>query len=210
VETNGIDLIVMGTHGRGGVGKLLMGSVAETVFRRASCPVLTVGPAVSAERESIVDLHAILFATDFSAASTAAMTYAVALALSNSARLYILHVAAGPAAEVDENALKDRLRNLVPEKALFTSQPKIIVEYGPPAERILSVAEELAIDLIVLGVKRAPVRFEPSAHLPPATAYKVVSQAISPVLTVRGEGVSHGQRHFGARMERRCLSSARA
>ena len=40
----GIDLIVIGTHGRSGASKLLMGSVAETIFRHAPCPVLTVGP----------------------------------------------------------------------------------------------------------------------------------------------------------------------
>jgi nucleotide-binding universal stress UspA family protein len=38
----GVDLIVMGTHGRGGLTRLLMGSVAEEVVRRAECPVLTV------------------------------------------------------------------------------------------------------------------------------------------------------------------------
>ena len=40
-ETEHIDLIVLGTHGRGGLSRLLMGSVAEAVVRRATCPVLT-------------------------------------------------------------------------------------------------------------------------------------------------------------------------
>jgi nucleotide-binding universal stress UspA family protein len=39
---NGCDMIVMGTHGRSGVGRLLMGSVAEQVIRKATCPVLTI------------------------------------------------------------------------------------------------------------------------------------------------------------------------
>jgi nucleotide-binding universal stress UspA family protein len=186
VETNKIDLIVAGTHGRSGVGKLLMGSVAEKIFRRASSPVLTVGPAVSGEPDSIVDLHEILFATDLSTVSMAALPYASALAEENEARLYILHVTEKPVEAVDEDALKDRLRNLVPKGAKLTSQPKVVVEYGPPAERILGVAEELAMDLIVLGVKRTPLHFEASPHLPLATAYKVVRQAVCPVLTVRG------------------------
>ena len=41
-EGHAIDLIVMGTHGREGVARVLIGSVAETVVRRANCPVLTV------------------------------------------------------------------------------------------------------------------------------------------------------------------------
>lgn len=40
-KEEGVDLIVMGTHGRTGLGRLLMGSVAEAVVRRAPCPVLT-------------------------------------------------------------------------------------------------------------------------------------------------------------------------
>ena len=186
VETNKIDLIVTGTHGRSGVGKLLMGSVAEKIFRRASCPVLTVGPGVSREPDSVVDLHQILFATDLSTVSVAALPYAISLAEENSARLYILHVAEKPVEAAGEDTLRDRLGNLVPQGAKLTSEPKVIVEYGPPAERVLAVAEELAMDLIVMGVKRTPVHFEASPHLPLATAYKVVSQAICPVLTVRG------------------------
>jgi nucleotide-binding universal stress UspA family protein len=185
VDKEQIDLIVAGTHGRSGVGKLLLGSVAEKIFRRAPCPVLTVGPAVSGETDSIVDLHEILFATDLSDASMAALPHAVSLAQENRARLYILHTLDNPATPEEEDALKERLRKIVPNDANLISQPKVFVEYGHPADRILAVAEELAIDLIVLGVKRTPVIFEAAAHLPVATAYKVITQAICPVLTVR-------------------------
>ena len=185
VKTSKIDLIVAGTHGRSGVGKFLMGSVAEKIFRHAPCPVLTVGPAVSGEPESIVNLHEILFATDLSAASMAALPYAISFAEENNAQLCVLHVAAKSAA-ANEDMLKHKIRGLIPEAARLMSQPKVIVEYGLPAGRILSVSQELAIDLIVLGVKRAPVHFDASPHLPLATAYKVVSLATCPVLTVRG------------------------
>lgn len=47
VDEEKIDLIVLGTHGRSGLGKLLLGSVAENILRHAACPVLTVGPKVS-------------------------------------------------------------------------------------------------------------------------------------------------------------------
>jgi nucleotide-binding universal stress UspA family protein len=186
VAAKEVGLIVAGTHGRSGVGKLLMGSVAEKIFRRAACPVLAVGPAVSGEAESIVDLHEILFATDLGAASMAALPYAIALAEESSARLYVLHVAEDPVKDADEKMLQERLRNLVPPGTKLASPPRVFVESGPPAERILAIAEELGMDLIVLGAKRSPVYFEATPHLPMATAYKVVSQAICPVLTVVG------------------------
>jgi nucleotide-binding universal stress UspA family protein len=186
VEANRIDLIVEGTHGRSVVGRFLKGSVAETIFRRASCPVLTVGPAVSGEPESIVNLHEILFATDFSEISMEALPYAISLAEENHARLYILHVVAKAPSDLEADRLKARLGRLVPEGASLTSRPKTVIEYGSPAERILNFSQELAMDLIVLGVKRAPMQLEVASHLPVGTAYTVVSLATCPVLTVRG------------------------
>jgi nucleotide-binding universal stress UspA family protein len=185
VDANKIDLIVMGTHGRSGVGKVLLGSVAERVFRQAACPVLTVGPSVSGEPSSIADLHEILFATDFSPESLVALPHAISLAVEHNARLYLLHVMSDQLAPEAESLAKRELLELIPPTAKLSSEPKAFVEYGAPAEKILAIAEELATDLIVLGVKRIPLHFEPSTHLPLATAYKVVSQAICPVLTVR-------------------------
>ena len=49
IERNEIDLLVLGTHGRQGLAKMVMGSAAEEIFRRASCPVLTVGPKAARE-----------------------------------------------------------------------------------------------------------------------------------------------------------------
>jgi nucleotide-binding universal stress UspA family protein len=43
-EESGSDVIVMGTHGRSGLGRLLLGSVAESVIRKAPCPVLSAKP----------------------------------------------------------------------------------------------------------------------------------------------------------------------
>jgi len=72
IKEKEIDLVVTGTHGRRGAGKLLMGSVAEKIFRHAPCPVLTVGPNVSAEPECFADIHTVLYPTDFTSKSLAA------------------------------------------------------------------------------------------------------------------------------------------
>jgi nucleotide-binding universal stress UspA family protein len=193
ISQNEIDLIVLGTHGRSGVSKVLMGSVAEKIFRRAPCPVLTVGPRVCGEPGTIADLHSILYATDFSPASLAAAPYAISLAQENQARLYLLDVTKGDADEVPEADLKTALRNLIPPRTELSCDPKTLVESGEPAQKILDLAEELAMDLIILGVKPAP-----APHLGMSTAYKVVTLATCPVLTLRAMGgaASAGERTF--------------
>lgn len=199
-----IDLVVTGTHGRRGVSKALLGSVAEKIFRQAPCPVLTVGPNASGEPESIVDLHSILFPTDFSPASLAALPYAVSLAQENRAHLYQLHVMAsaedGPVAA----SFMERLRNLAPRGESLWCEPKAFVESGQPAEVILQQAEEMEVDLIVLGTKTRRT-VTPGKPLPMATAYKVVSQAICPVLTIHARGrrtVARLRRPSSARRKR--------
>ena len=70
----GCDLIAMGTHGRRGLDRLLTGSVAETVLRKAHCPVLTLrGPRPPRENEPI---RVIVHPTDLSARSEAALQVA--------------------------------------------------------------------------------------------------------------------------------------
>lgn len=186
IEEKEIDLAVIGTHGRTGVSRALMGSVAEKIFRHAPCPVLTVGPNIAGEPESIGDIHTVLYPVDFAAESLAAAPYAVSLAQENQARLYLLHVTASPVSAGTEAALLSRLRNLVPSEGRLSCEPKPFVESGVPAQKILDLTEELAVDLIVLGPKREP-KLPASTHLPMATAYHVASQAICPVLTVRSE-----------------------
>ncbi len=148
--------------------------------------MLTVGPNIAGEPESIGDIHTILYPVDFTAESLAAAPYAVSLAQENQARLHLLHVTASPVSAGTEAALLSRLRNLVPPEGRLSCEPKPFVESGVQAQKILDLTEELAVDLIVLGPKRAP-KLPASTHLPMATAYNVVSQAICPVLTVRSE-----------------------
>ena len=186
INDKGIDLIVAGTHGRTGVSKLLMGSIAEQIFRQAPCPVLTVGPNVAGEPGSIVDIHEILFPTDFSKESLGALPYAISLAQENQSRLYVLHVAASPLSAFEEAQMNSRLLTLVPPEARLWCEPKAFAESGDAAQKIMDLAEELGVDLIVLGTKRVPAITGAITYLGMATAYKVASQAICPILTVRG------------------------
>ncbi len=181
-----INLLVIGTHARGRVGKLLLGSVAETIFRQAPCPVLMVGPRAMHVSERTPQ-QPILFCTGFSAHSLRAGGYALSLAQHNAAQLILMHVSKeSPATDADREHIvadtKKHLASLLPAGTQFTVPPETIVEFGTAAERILEVAQKFNPALIVLGV-RQPVGF--ARRFKWATAYEVVSDAPCPVLTVR-------------------------
>lgn len=186
------DLIVIGTHGRTGVTRVLLGSVAEEIFRKALCPVLTVGPHVSKDTERRLEMKEILYATDFSPESLAALPFAVSLAQEHQARLTLLHVVGPPkvgelvhAEQYAESTLR-RLRALVPAEAEPWCEPNFKVEHGPEADKIMEVANALGADLIVLGVRGAQGGTGAATHLLQSIAHRVVTQARCPVLTVRG------------------------
>jgi len=183
VQEKRIDLIVTGTHGRSGVSKALMGSVAEKIFRHAPCPVLTIGPKIDGDPDRLGDLHSILVPVDFSSESLDAVSWAVSLAQTNHSRLYLLHVTPGEDEPV--SSLKTALHNLIPAGAELDCAPKAFVERGLPSQKILDLAEELAADLIVLGVKRPAILEGTSTHQTMATASKVIGGAGCPVITVR-------------------------
>lgn len=186
VEELHIDLLVVGTHGRSRLGKLFLGSVAETIFRQAPCPVLMAGPKAQREFAS-QGPGRILFCTGFSAHSIKAGGYALNLAQRQNATLILMHVSNQPAEtpqqrqEIERHA-GQRLRNLVPPGVQLAAPPEFVVEFGIAADRILAVAAERKAGLIVLGV-RQPTGF--ARRLKWATAYAVVSAAPCPVLTVR-------------------------
>lgn len=186
---NEVDLVVAGTHGRTGVRKLLLGSVAEEMFRLAACPVLTVGPKVPREVSEEVGFRNILYATDFAPNAERAAAYALSLAQEHRAHLTLLHaVPEGDGASHSNAALLQSyfsklLHELVPPEAELWCDPEFVVEFGEPAETILKLAGERAADLIVLGVRKSATF---PGHLPPATSYRVVCTAHCPVLTIRG------------------------
>jgi nucleotide-binding universal stress UspA family protein len=186
-----VDLIVVGTRGRSGLQKFLLGSTAEEIFRLAECPVLTVGPSVSVEPDAPADTRHVLYATDFSATADAALPYALSLAQENNAELTLLHVLPDvvKSALADEQVLDQayltRLRALVPPDAELWCKPEFAVAFGSPADAILRVAKERNADLIVMGVRKGGSFTRASTHTGRPTASKVAGHAHCPVLTVR-------------------------
>jgi len=189
IEKNEIDLLITGTHGRGKVQKVLIGSVAEEIFRQAKCPVLTVGPHVKDETSKEVDLKNILFATDFGPAAEKAAAYALSLAEEHNARLTMLHVIQEASAFTEESVRRQRdfhvanLKKLVPQGAEDWCKPQFRAAFGEATEEILTLARETNADLIVMGAKQVKSL---AGHAPSTIAYNVVVKAQCPVLTVRG------------------------
>jgi nucleotide-binding universal stress UspA family protein len=197
-----IGLVVLGTHARHGFEKLILGSVAEEVFRDAECPVLTVGPHSYREGrlESANESRTYLFATDFSEASISALPHAVSFARRSKAKLILLHVvAAAPLPQATgcysaSEALLSRenarmacvrqLEQLVPPDGQAQIEIEFVVQFGVPSEKILQIALEKRVDLIMLGLRRAAL-VGALAHRPWARAYEIVCGAGCPVLTVR-------------------------
>jgi len=200
IRDQNIELVVLGTHGRGGFKKLVLGSVAEEVVRGAGCPVITVGPHIDVSLGATGEFHRILFATDFHPASARALDYAMLLANQSQARLILLHVLPpaglpGPGLTFyDETAInewqakvrattKEKLEKLLPPYAQLWSEPEYVVGFDFTADGILKVAAERKVDLIVTGANR-PMSAKVSAHVLGAVAYEVIRHAQCPVLTV--------------------------
>jgi nucleotide-binding universal stress UspA family protein len=181
-----IDRIVMGTHSRGPIGKLLVGSVAEAVLRTAAAPVYIVGPDVVDGSYRNFATKTILCAMSLLDTSHVVAAFAAELAAQHSARLILQHVIkpqethevlAGRTIPDMEN---DLLR-LVPEEFRDRIAVQAIVVPGDPTEELLYQARAQQADLIVLGAQGASAFAAITRH---GVVYKVLAHAHTPVLTL--------------------------
>ena len=191
------DLIVMGTHGRRGFKRLLLGSVTEAILREAPCPVLTV-PQAPASVSEAVTFKRILCPIDFSPSALQALGFALDLARQADGRVTLLHVLEWLAEEeprasthfsvpeyrryMVEDA-QERLRNLVADESRTWVEIDDLVVFGRAHREILRSAETKPADLIVMG---AQGRGGIGLALFGSTTQQVLRGAICPVLTVRG------------------------
>lgn len=189
-KENDIDLIVMGTHGRTGLGRLFVGSVAETVVRTAECAVLTVP-----ERAPSTTTSHVLATVDFSDHSKPTLTHAAAITKILDARLTVVHVLQdvalpsiyGPEVapivtpnlqQRSEEALDELVESVIVDNIRVSSE----ILLGYPAMEILRYAEQNDVGLIVMA-SHGLSGFE--HFLIGSVTEKVVRKACCPVLTVR-------------------------
>ncbi len=189
IERQQMDLAVVGTHGRTGLRRLFMGSVAEEVFRHAPCPVLTVGPHSWRSDPQTVRLKHILFPTDLSRDSVTALPFVAEIARDFGARLTLLHALdrlTGEAA-CDRTrivtALEHQMRELAASAGVMRGETAFHVDFGEVAETVIQTASRLEVDLVAFGLK-APDTFVD--RLPWMHAYKIVCEVACPVLSLRG------------------------
>jgi nucleotide-binding universal stress UspA family protein len=184
------DLIVVGTSGQSGLGKAVLGSTAETVFRTSSVPVLTVSPHVHCGGMEEMLLKTVLYATDFSARAAAALPYALSVAKEHAAKLVLLHVATDKDApfSFDRSMASaeplEALHKLVPEGAGLNMRPTCIVGFGRPDKVILEQAKDHKAEVIVVGARMAKGFASIVSHSGGGTAYRVAANAECPVLTI--------------------------
>ena len=192
-----IRLLVLGTHGRRGLRRLVLGSVAEEVTRRADAPVLTVGPGADVHTLSGGQL---LVPVDFSAAQEVLLAHAREWALAYDMTLTLVH-----AVEVEgvpdvyglrsnppaPDALADRTRTALqaPADALRDRGLDVRVEVrtGPAATEVLDAADALGADLLAIATHG---RSGLDRVLMGSVAERVLRQAPCPVFTVKPFGRS--------------------
>jgi nucleotide-binding universal stress UspA family protein len=202
-KAHDIDLIVMGTHGRRGVRRLLMGSVAEEVVRLSPCPVFTVGGHDSATQNWTV--HRIMAPVDLSDQSVRTAHHAAALAHAYGAHLDLLYVideamlsvpsfpiVGTPHVAPDEAKRRAQKTLKRHAKTLAETFPEIgeigeIVRIGRPASEIVDFAEAEGVDLLVVG---SHGRSGMQRLLMGSVADQVIRTARCPVFTVKSFGRS--------------------
>ena len=194
-----VDLIVMGTHGRGGFDRFTLGSVTEKVLRKAPCPVLTLPPA-AASSAATLDYRTILCPTDFSLSSECGVDFALSIARRSHATVTVLHVIEtvdDDADTTDRRALTGHHTDTRYEEEAQALHSRLathvqpsdrvseLIATGKPHRAILRVAGDRRADLIVIGVRgRGPV----DLTLFGSTTNQVVRRAVCPVITVRSRG----------------------
>jgi nucleotide-binding universal stress UspA family protein len=206
----GCDLIVMGTHGRTGLGRLLTGSVAETVLRQARCPVLVLhssespgatpgtlahagepGPTAGKGR-AVRHVGTVGHPTDFSECSGVALRVARALARDHGARLVLLHVVTQidvphldePATVEDPETCRETLDGLCQllEGADLKYPVTARLRLGEPPAEVLRTADETGCDLLVMGTHG---RTGLGRLLMGSVAEEVLRHARCPVLMIK-------------------------
>jgi nucleotide-binding universal stress UspA family protein len=188
-QKENIELIVMGTHGRGGFDRLVLGSSTDRVIRKAACPVLVVSSVSQAAQCTGPDghhrLNRIVYCTDFSNNSESARGYALSLAAEYDAELTLLHVAESSHDAARTRAItaesEHELDKLVSEAERKNLNVKSVIRSGKPYEEIVRHAGDGQASLIIMTARGGDAM---DRAVFGSTTYRVIQLGPCPVLAV--------------------------
>ena len=175
----GAEMIAMGTHGRGGLARVRLGSIAESVLHQAEVPILTVGPRVKPAPMPDA-IRQVFCPVNYTASSQTALAHAAALAASAGAELTVAHIDEAPLGKSAQDSLR-QLCDWIPATARAHCAVKEVVKHGSAVEQIVAEAEKSHADLLVIG---AQPRSFLGADVLGSTTELVIRSASCPVLSV--------------------------
>jgi nucleotide-binding universal stress UspA family protein len=181
VKQNEVDLIVLGTHGRKGYDRLLLGSDAEALLRQAHCPVLLVGPATPALQDKTWNMREVVCATTLDPRSAHVAAFAHKLAAQHGAELVLFHAQNPDSPDVDWDSFEEAFHRYVPEGAGRCMCLRTRFVKTALGTSIVDLAKERGSDLIVMGAHPASSM---ATHMSPGTAAKVLIESPCPVMTM--------------------------
>ena len=187
ITSNAIDLAILGTNALHGFERLVFGSTAEVVLRKASCPVLTVGPQASNPPRADQIKSPVVFATDFHLTTTHAICYAAAICKATRSPLHCLHVLprtleGGSRRHITLQIMTEALKHVASESGTTIDPPVCAITYGSEiSTAVVDYARQQKAKLIVLGVRQASMV---TSHVPAHIAYRIITEASCPVLTM--------------------------
>lgn len=193
------DLVIMATHGRSGLKRLVLGSVAERLIRTLPCPMLIVPgaePDAGVDAGQGLKFKRILIGCDFSSVSTRAFQYGLSFAQEFQSEIHMVHVIAPPVYRNFDryesgqhevippdlrNYLNEKMDKMVPADARNWCVPKTVLLEGKPDEELIGYANANHIDMIAMGVRGQGLVEKLFVG---STTSRVIRRAVCPVLSV--------------------------
>jgi nucleotide-binding universal stress UspA family protein len=186
-----IKLVVLGTSANRGLERLLFGSTAEVVLRKAPCPVVVVGPGV--RRDKVAPGGPVVFATDFDASTVHAVRYAASVSLAIGAPLHCLTVLPTTVNGSSRSKLIPEIMNQALHHVALESgtriEPTCTTVFGPDVpDSVTNYAKAQKASMVVLGVHSAPTI---ASHGRWNATCRLIAESPCPVLTVNTSAQKH-------------------
>lgn len=187
IDSDQIDLVILGTSEPRGSKRLVFGPTAEAVMRKAPCPIMTIGPVAADVMKKNSARGPIVFATDFHALTRKAIRLAVLYSKSTALQLHCLHVLPRTLQVTDGDQtlsaiLTSALRHLAATCEIEADLPVCCVRFGSEiSNAIVDYAREQQASMIILGVRRSSMV---TGDEPLPIAFRIITEAPCPVVTI--------------------------